>query len=35
VRMTADWYRARSTSPAVAADLTREQIASYLAQTAA
>jgi CDP-glucose 4,6-dehydratase len=35
VRMTADWYRARSTSPAVAAALTREQIASYLALTAA
>jgi CDP-glucose 4,6-dehydratase len=29
VRMTADWYRLRAQSPGRAADLTREQIASY------
>ncbi|HEY1448682.1 MAG TPA: hypothetical protein VGF33_09095, partial [Caulobacteraceae bacterium] len=35
VRMTAHWYRARVASPAAAAELTREQIASYLALTSA
>jgi CDP-glucose 4,6-dehydratase len=29
VRMTAEWYRAWSESPAAAAELTREQIAAY------